>query len=310
MLDSVSSRSAHRDNGRWDHHCIPRDSVDALLASWAARRPELDFSPVGVIARLGRVRSHIDAELSTLFAAYGLSAANFAVLVTLARIGGERGVSQRRLMDELGLTSGTISVRIDRLVEEGLVTRTPDPELKRNTLIALTDAGRELFERVVPAHLGNERRLLSALSAEEEEVLAALLRKLLVEFEGSLPPHAAPLRLGLVLAPAHEAITMRSSVGLPALPALLVRKAEEGGPAAGAGVTTGDLLTRAGRRELRSIASLYAAIDDAAKSRRLRLELWRGNESRHVTVRMTHAEPVERSLAATPGVTARGLHVV
>jgi hypothetical protein len=83
--------------------------VDALVASWRAERPDLDFSPVEVVSRLGRVRSHVDVALAELFSAYGLGAATFGVLVTLARVGGDRGVSQRRLMDELGLTSGTIS---------------------------------------------------------------------------------------------------------------------------------------------------------------------------------------------------------
>src|SRR4051794_21399533 len=165
------------------------DSVDALLASWHERRPDLDFSPVAVISRLARVRGYITGELDRVYAAHGLGAATFGVLVTLARIG---EVSQRRLMDDLGLTSGTISVRIDRLVEEGLVIRRPDPDSGRSTLITLTPRGRELFERVVPAHLANEERLLAALSAEERETLAGLLRKLLVEFEGS----TGPRRLG------------------------------------------------------------------------------------------------------------------
>ena len=83
---------------------------------------------MGIVARLGRVRGHIDAALDEVFASHGLSAANFGVLVTLARIGGDGGVSQRRLMEELGVTSGTISVRMDRLVEAGLVERRVDPD--------------------------------------------------------------------------------------------------------------------------------------------------------------------------------------
>jgi len=126
-------------------HCTPRDSVDALLASWQERRPDLDFSAVAVVARLARVRAHIDAELDRVFSAHGLSAPSFGVLVTLARVDDGDGVSQRRLMDELGLTSGTISVRMDRLVADGLVDRRPDPASARNTLISLTERGRELF---------------------------------------------------------------------------------------------------------------------------------------------------------------------
>src|SRR3954467_14425754 len=148
-----------------------RDSVDALVEDWRGKRPDLDFEPLQVIRRLGRLRSHVDAELARVFDAYGLGAAAFGVLVTLARLDEPDGVSQRRLMDELGLTSGTISVRMDRLVDEGLVDRRADPGSARNTLISLTARGRELFERVVPAHLDNERRLLSGLSAGELDLL-------------------------------------------------------------------------------------------------------------------------------------------
>jgi DNA-binding MarR family transcriptional regulator len=294
----------------WDHHCLPRDSVDALLASWHERRPDLDFTPVGVVSRLARARSHIDAELDRVFVAHRLGSASFAVLVTLARISDDRGVSQRRLMDELGLTSGTVSVRMDRLVEGGLVERRLDPESKRNTLITLTERGRELFERVVPAHLANERRLLAALTDDEQEVLASLLRKLLVEFEGSLPPSDAPLRLGLTVAPAHVAMALRQSVGLPPVPALLVRAVEDGGPAGAAGIRTGDVLLRAGKRELRSVAGLYAGIADAADNRRLKLKVLRGLDQHQVTVHLGDAVHLEGSPAATAGRTARGEHRV
>jgi DNA-binding MarR family transcriptional regulator len=263
--------------------------VDALLDSWRSRRPDLDFAPVGIVARLARVRGRIDRELDPVFAAHGLGAASFAVLVTLARIGEAGGVSQRRLMDELGLTSGTISVRMDRLVDQGLVARQPDPESRRNTLITLTERGRELFEQVVPAHLANERRLLSALDDEERELLAALLRKLLVEFEGSRPQASRP-RLGLSVAPAHVAMAMRESVGLPAVPALLVRGVDLDGPACRAGVRTGDMLLRAGERDLRSVAALYAALEDAA-GERLELRLLRGAEETGVTVALESRSP-------------------
>jgi DNA-binding MarR family transcriptional regulator len=293
-----------------DHRCLPRDSVDALQASWRSIRPDLDFDPVGVCARLTRVRTHIDAEVERALSAHGLGSPTFAVLITLARVGAGAGVSQRRLMDELGLTSGTISLRMNRLVQEGLIERRRDPESRRNTLITLTDKGRELFQRAVPAHLANERRLLAALTDSERETLATLLRKLLVEFEGSLPPADAPLRLGLTLAPAHVAISLRESVGLPALPALLVRAVTEEGPAADAGIRIGDVLVSAGRRDLRSIAALYSAIDDQAGTGRLQVTLVRGAGRHRVTIRLAEEPVVDGALAATPGRTGTGDHHV
>lgn len=292
-----------------DHQCIPRDSVDRLLEDWHAVRPSLDFTPVGVVSRLGRVRGHIDTELDRLFAQHGLTAPGFAVLVTLARLNQAGGVSQRRLMDELGLTSGTVSVRMDRLEEMGLIQREPDPEDKRNTRITLTAEGRALFERIVPDHLENERRLLAALSDAERELLVAVLGKLLVEFEGSLPPSDAPLRLGLTASPAHVTIAMRVAVGLPPEPGLLVRRLEEGGPAEQAGLLPGDVITGAGRREIRSVASLYAAIADAAETGRLKLRILRGLDERTITVRL---QPLTSELerARTPGRSAHDEHTL
>ncbi len=164
---------------------------------------------MAVVARLGRARAHIDAALEAVFAEHGLSAPGFAVLVTLARLDRPAGVPQRTLMDELGLTSGTISVRMDRLEEQGLVERRTGAGDRRNSLIVLTEKGRALFERIVPAHLENERRLLIALDDDEQVLLATLLRKLLVGYEGTLPEAGRGVWLGLTLAPAHVTIAMR-----------------------------------------------------------------------------------------------------
>ena len=130
-----------------DLDCAPRDSVDALLQSWAECRPDLDFRPVGVITRLARVRAHLDAELEEVFAGSGLTGPSFAALVTLARISGEHGVSQRRLADELGLTPGTVSVRVDRLVER--LPRFPHgiDYTRLATLCGIFVAGNDVFLR-------------------------------------------------------------------------------------------------------------------------------------------------------------------
>jgi DNA-binding MarR family transcriptional regulator len=275
-----------------DRDCSPRDSVDALLDSWATHRTDLDFSPVAVVARLARVRSHIDRELDRVFAEYDLTRPGFEVLVTLARLEEQGGLSQRHLMDDLGLTSGTVSVRIDRLVEQGLVERRRDPDSKRNVLVALTDRGRDVFERVVPAHLANEARLLAALSDEDRRLLEELLRKLLVEFEGSRPPEESSDRLGLSLAPAHQAIAMRESVGLPGVPGLLVHAVEPGTAGSEAGISPGDVLIEANGRELRSSAALYASIEELG-GQELVLNLLRGSEHLVLTISLPQKHTIE-----------------
>jgi hypothetical protein len=218
-------------------------------------------------------------------------------------------VSQRQLADALGLTAGTVSLRVDRLIEQGLVDRKPDPGSKRNALIALNPAGREVFERVVPTHLANEERLLAALSDEDRQLLADLLRKLLIEFEGSRPATPDADRLGLVIAPAHVTIAMRAAVGLPAVAGLLVRAVEPETPAARAKLQPGDVLTPAGTRALRSTASLYAAAREA-RDGRLPLTLLRGHDRRQTRLKLEPGCSIDGDAAISCDTGRDGEHTI
>jgi len=267
------------------------DDTDRVLHQWAKVRPDLDVSPVGIIGRLGRLRAVIDEELEAVFAEHGITNPTFTMLVTLVRINQPGGISQRRLANEMGLTPGTVSARVDRLVADGLVVRSPDPADKRGSLVALTGRGRDLFEAVVPAHLANQVRLLGSLTPGEQATLARLLRKLLVAFEGSAELEQLPVRLGLTLAPVHVTLGMQRAVGLPERPGLLVRSAEEQSPAAAAGLAEGDVLTQAGGTPLRSVSALYSAISDALAAGVLDLRVRRGLKDRTVSVPLRRAGP-------------------
>jgi DNA-binding MarR family transcriptional regulator len=180
------------------HPPAPRDAVDAIVEGWRASRPGLDVTPIQVILRIGRIRAAVERATEETFARFGLTPATFTALAAIARLEGRHGVHQTDLMRELKLTSGTVSVRIDRLVADGLATRAPDPDDGRGTLVSLTAHGRDLFERAAPAHLDTERRLLAALSHNDQERLADLLRVLLIDLEGAAadvpPPAAVPAR--------------------------------------------------------------------------------------------------------------------
>jgi membrane-associated protease RseP (regulator of RpoE activity) len=175
--------------------------------------------------------------------------------------------------------------------------------------VALTTAGSELFARVTPAHLANEERLLAALSGDERRLLTGLLRKLLVEFEGSQPTPAAGGRLGLVVSPAYVTIGMRATVGLPGVAGLLVRSVEPGSPAAQAKLRPGDVLTSASGRELRSSASLYAAIRDAGAGP-VRLTVLRGNDQVHASLPLQPDRSTDGHAAAACGPGRRAEHTL
>ncbi|MGO9972808.1 MAG: MarR family winged helix-turn-helix transcriptional regulator [Solirubrobacteraceae bacterium] len=227
--------------------------------------------------------------MEAFFAEYVVTKPTFSMLVALVRIDEPGGVSQRRLANEMRLTPGTVSARVDRLVRDGLVARAPDPSDKRGSLVSLSERGLELFEVVVPAYLAMEARLIGSLIADEQAKLAGLLRKLLVAFEGSAQLEGAPVRLGLTLAPVHVAVAMQRAVGLPERPGLLIRSAEEGSAAAAAGLSEGDILTQAGGKPLRSVSALCSAIVDALPAGVLEVRARRGVDDRDVSVRLRDA---------------------
>jgi DNA-binding MarR family transcriptional regulator len=233
-----------------------RDSVDDVIDTWHRQRPDLAVAPVGVITRLARVRTHLDAALAQVFAGFELTPADFQVLVTLRRAGQPYELGQARLMDALGLTSGTVSVRLARLQQRGAVVRDPDPADKRSFTVRLTPMGLELFDQIAPIHLRSEDLLLSALAPAEQELLADLLRKLLVSFEHTGP--RATLLWGMTLEPARIARQRRAAVGLSDQPGVLVADVRPGGPAQQADIRPGDLLVACASAPVRTPQDLPA----------------------------------------------------
>ncbi|PSL58493.1 DNA-binding MarR family transcriptional regulator [Saccharothrix carnea] len=155
------------------------DHVDLVLGQWHAQRPDLDVSPMAVIGRLKRLSRLVDAELGKTFARHDLDRASFDVLATLRRSAPPHRLTPTELMRASMVTSGAVTQRLDRLEARGLVARTPNERDGRGVVVALTDAGHELVDRVLPDHLATENRLLGALSVREREALAGTLKQLL-----------------------------------------------------------------------------------------------------------------------------------
>ena len=266
-----------------------RDYTDRILDGWKAERPDLNVSPVAIINRMSRLSSYFRGALAEVHEHFGLSGPSFAVIATLRRAGKPYQLSQRVLMDILQLTGGTISVRIDRLVQDGLVERLPDPNDQRGVLVRLTEKGQVVFDEAAPAHLAEEDRLLSALNPEQREQLASLLRILLLSFEpiADEDPRHPSHWIGASLAPAHVAQRIRRSAGLSDTPGLLVQSVAVPSPASRVGLREGDLIIAAGGTETRSIESLHQQLVKA-QGDTLPIEVLRGVEKRTLVLVLEH----------------------
>lgn len=163
------------------------DNVDRRLNQWRAERPDIDPTPMGVVARIQRASRLLERELRANFAKHDLQLWEFDILGTLRRNGPPFQLTAGQLVESAMVTSGAITNRIDRLVARGLVTREVDPDNRRSVLITLSDKGRELIDPVVVSHVDLEAELLSRLGDRDQQRLADLLRELLVSLGDAAP---------------------------------------------------------------------------------------------------------------------------
>ena len=159
------------------------DEVDRIVEAWERERPDLDFSPLQVLSRVGRLSKHLDRARRTAFAASGLEPWEFDVLAALRRAGAPYQLSPKALLQQTLVSSGTMTNRIDGLVTRQLVERRTDPHDGRGVLVVMTDRGREAVDSAISELIAGEAELLEALSRADQERLSALLRKLSLDFD-------------------------------------------------------------------------------------------------------------------------------
>jgi DNA-binding MarR family transcriptional regulator len=159
------------------------DEVDRLIAAWRRERPDLHVEPMEILSRVTRLARHLDLARRTAFAAHGLESWEFDVLSALRRAGRPYELSPGQLIRETMVTSGTMTNRVDRLVEKGLVDRLPDPDDRRGVLVRLTRRGQSSVDAALEDLLAREQTLLRDLSAAERDRLARLLRVVVGPFD-------------------------------------------------------------------------------------------------------------------------------
>ena len=163
------------------------DEVDLLVDAWQRERPDLDISPLHVLSRVSRLARHLDLARRQAFTEHGLESGEFDVLAALRRAGAPYLLSPGRLAVVTLVSSGTMTNRIDRLSDDGLVVREPDPSDGRGVLVRLTEQGRVVVDSALTDLIERERELLSELSRDDQRALADLLRIVVRPFDDISP---------------------------------------------------------------------------------------------------------------------------
>ncbi len=136
-----------------------------------------------IVTAMSRLSRRLDVYYNARLEAIDISRTEWPVLQALAIEGRDGSSHPSKLADSAGVSASTMTHRLDRMVERGLVERVPDPENRTRMLISLTRAGWDLFRTaVLDAEVG-ETDVFAPLTDAERATLAGLLEKALVAQE-------------------------------------------------------------------------------------------------------------------------------
>jgi DNA-binding MarR family transcriptional regulator len=120
----------------------------------------------------------------------GLSISYFGAIFHIYRNG---SCSVTEIGEQLDVTSAAASQMLERLVQQGVVLRTEDPEDRRVKRIVLTDKGRRILEEAIRARQSWLDDLAQSLSDSEKESVTSALKLLISKVnrltQGAVPAH-------------------------------------------------------------------------------------------------------------------------
>lgn len=136
----------------------------------AAERQALD-----TYIKLTRATEAVNARINEHLHTHGLTVSQFGVLEALY-FRGPMPVGQ--LAEKILRSSANLTLVVDNLAKHGLVERTRRPDDRRCVDVSLSEDGRALIAGLMPAHVAGVVAAFGALSAAEQDALAALCRRL------------------------------------------------------------------------------------------------------------------------------------
>jgi MarR family 2-MHQ and catechol resistance regulon transcriptional repressor len=134
-----------------------------------------EIRALNAFIKLSRAMQSVESRLLTSVARNDLTITQFGVLETLYHLG---SMPQVEIGRKLLKSGGNITLVIDNLEKRGLVQRQRGHEDRRQVFVSLTPAGREMITAALPGHIATIVATMQRLSAEEQDELARLSKKL------------------------------------------------------------------------------------------------------------------------------------
>ena len=122
----------------------------------------------------------VHEELDRRLSQHGASLWNWVLLKEAAHA---EGASQRELAQHMGIEPPTLVRQLDKLAEDGLVERRPDPDDRRVVRVVVTPAGLERLQELHAVVHELDAELRGILTKRDVEVLSRALPRINTYFE-------------------------------------------------------------------------------------------------------------------------------
>jgi MarR family 2-MHQ and catechol resistance regulon transcriptional repressor len=128
-----------------------------------------------VFVKLTRASNSVSAATNSSITEAGLTTSQFAVLEVLYHAG---PLCLTEIAHKILTTGGNLTLVVNNLEKRGLVQRKQSANDRRFFSLHLTPKGKNLIAEIFPKQAAEITRVIAALSAEEQEELARLCKKL------------------------------------------------------------------------------------------------------------------------------------
>lgn len=152
-------------------------NLEKIKQQWAKEWPELDTSTMMLIGRLQLVHKQMTTRMNQTFRRFGLTDAGFDVIATLRRSGPPYKLTAGQLLEQMLVTSGSMTSRLGRLEKQGWVCRLTDEHDKRVVWVQLTPSALAMSDDIILAHVETQKQLLAHVHCDDRRQLTELLAR-------------------------------------------------------------------------------------------------------------------------------------
>ena len=174
----------NRYSGGVDHQQL----ISETLETWAKERPDLNFAAMGIGLKFDIIASTTLCSASDKIADLGINIGEFDVLATLRRNGKSGVLTPTEIASAALVSPSGLTHRLTQLEKMGHIIRQNDPNDRRSSLVRLTPQGRKVADQAIERISQHATQMVSSFSADEVEVLNAVLDKVLAVISQRLTP--------------------------------------------------------------------------------------------------------------------------